>query len=265
MNKYFIIIGVLVVVIVFGFLYRAYLESEQGDRPTKTGKTRDIGIVANQNRWEFEPDVVEVDEGDTVRLTVVNQDSYDHGFAIDAFGISQRMPANGTIQIEFTAIKAGDFPYYCSVSCGSGEVDGKKRGHFDQIGKLHVRSLISETQSFGSPREQETVPVSKPEEIEENLIAQALSASMVQVANEKAVQLGYNPERLSATFDHGNQHWMAYHTSVGYVYREDTVYEFLERDEYSVVYYSASGKTIGADLWIFIDEKSGDILGVIEE
>jgi len=79
-------------------------------------------------------------------MTVINEDDYDHGIAIDAFGITQRMPANSTVKVEFVATQAGDFPFYCSVPCGEGIVDGKKRTHFDMIGKLHVRSIISSTE-----------------------------------------------------------------------------------------------------------------------
>ena len=79
-------------------------------------------------------------------MTLVNEDSYDHGIGIDAFGVSQRMPANSTIKVEFVVTQAGDFPFYCSVPCGEGNVDGVKRTHFDMIGNMRVKSLISETQ-----------------------------------------------------------------------------------------------------------------------
>ena len=72
-------------------------------------------------------------------MEVVNEDEYDHGIAIDAFGISQRMPAKSTINVEFVATQVGDFQYYCSVPCGEGSVGGKKRTHFDMIGTLHVK------------------------------------------------------------------------------------------------------------------------------
>ena len=85
-----------------------------------------------------------------VVMTVINEDEYDHGVSIDAYGISQRMPAMSTIKVEFVATQAGDFPFYCSVPCGACEsnaceVDGKRRGHFDMIGKLRVKDIFSET------------------------------------------------------------------------------------------------------------------------
>lgn len=145
MNKYLWLIIVAVVVVGGGILYSVFLRPESS-APVTTGVTREITVVAKQNTWSFVPEVIEVNRGDKIIMTVVNEDDYDHGIAIDAFGVSQRMPANGTITLSFVATQEGDFPFYCSVPCGDGVVDGEKRGHFDMIGKLNVRSLISETQ-----------------------------------------------------------------------------------------------------------------------
>ena len=145
MNKYFIIIAAIVLIIGGGFFYRAFLLPE-GSAPVSTGVVREITIIAKENTWSFQPEIANVDQGDTIIMTVINEDDYDHGIAIDAFGVSQRMPANSTITFEFVATQEGEFPYYCSVPCGDGIVDGVKRTHFDMIGKMHVRSIISATQ-----------------------------------------------------------------------------------------------------------------------
>jgi plastocyanin len=145
MNKYFILMGVVALIIAGGFGYRVFLLGEDS-KPVTTGVVREITVIAKENTWSFAPEIVDVDQGDKIIMTVINEDNYDHGIAIDAFGVSQRMPANGTIKIEFVATQPGDFPYYCSVPCGEGDVDGGHRTHFDMIGKLHVRSIISETQ-----------------------------------------------------------------------------------------------------------------------
>lgn len=143
-NKYFILIALGAVIIGGGIFYRAFL-LPQTSVPVTTGKVREIMIVARQNQWRFEPEVIEATRGDKIIATVVNQDNYDHGIAIDAFGVTQRMPANGTIKIEFVVTQEGDFPFYCSVPCGEGIVDGKKRTHFDMVGKIQVRSIVSGT------------------------------------------------------------------------------------------------------------------------
>ena len=142
MNKYLILIIVAVVLIGGGIGYRAFL-LPKSSVPVTTGNVREITVTSQKDKWNFNPELIEVDRGDTVRLTVINEDNYDHGIAIDAFGISQRMPANSTIHIEFVVTQEGDFPYYCSVPCGDGIVDGKKRGHFDMVGRIHVRGIAN--------------------------------------------------------------------------------------------------------------------------
>lgn len=139
MNKYFVIGLVVVAIIVGGIMYKLFL-SPESSAPVVTGKVKNITIIAKRDAWLFEPENIEVNQGDKVVATVINEDDYDHGLAIDAFGVSQRMPANGTIVVEFIATQAGDFPFYCSVPCGEGIVNGVKRTHFDMIGKIRVKS-----------------------------------------------------------------------------------------------------------------------------
>ncbi|MBI3495387.1 cupredoxin domain-containing protein [Candidatus Berkelbacteria bacterium] len=145
MNKYAITAIVLAVIIAAGIGYRAFL-LPKSSAPVVTGALREITITAKKDTWSFVPELIDVNRGDKIVLTVVNEDNYDHGIAIDAFGVSQRMPANSTIRVEFVATQEGDFPFYCSVPCGEGVVEGKKRGHFDMVGKLHVRSIASPVQ-----------------------------------------------------------------------------------------------------------------------
>jgi cytochrome c oxidase subunit II len=144
MNKYIIIIIVIILLIGGGVLYKQFGVSDK-DKGIETGVIKEFTIVAKKDNWRFMPDEIDVTQGDRIILTVINEDDYDHGIAIDAFGVSQRLPANGTIKAEFVVTQPGVFPYYCSVPCGEGEVDGVERGHFDQIGRINVRSLISET------------------------------------------------------------------------------------------------------------------------
>lgn len=145
MNKYFLLLGIIILILLGGVFYRVFLLPE-GSVPLVTGEVREVTITARKDRWFFDPEIIEVNHGDRVIVTVVNEDNYDHGIAIDAFGVSQRMPAKGTIKFEFVATQAGQFPLYCSVPCGEGMVDGKKRGHFDMVGRIHVRSIISATE-----------------------------------------------------------------------------------------------------------------------
>jgi heme/copper-type cytochrome/quinol oxidase subunit 2 len=99
--------------------------------------------------------VITVEKCDRVTLKVFNEDNFDHGVAIDALGISQRLPANGPIVVNFIASKSGEFQFYCSVSCSdskstgnlkdgvvqAGPYTGIFRGHFEHIGKFIVNAI----------------------------------------------------------------------------------------------------------------------------
>jgi nitrosocyanin len=153
MNKY-IILGIIIVAIVAGgAIFKSQTDTDNC--------TPDIGsdvvmtVVSKKLEWRFEPENIVVKKCDRVKLTVINEDNFDHGVAIDAFGISQRLPANGTINIDFVASKEGQFPFYCSVSCSdskstgnlpngvvaTGPYAGSFRGHFEHIGKFIVEAL----------------------------------------------------------------------------------------------------------------------------
>ncbi len=140
-NKYYVIGLILVFLIGGGLAYTTYFQSESS-KPVSSGSIKEFTVTTEKDGWRFIPDLIEVNQGDTVKLTIINKDEYDHGFAVDAFGISQRIPAKETIHIEFVATQPGDYPYYCSVPCGEGVVNGEKRGHFDQVGKIKVKAIM---------------------------------------------------------------------------------------------------------------------------
>jgi cytochrome c oxidase subunit 2 len=143
MNKYIYILIAMVAILGVGVAYKNF-GADKDKAAVNTGAVKEITITAQKNKWNWTPEDIVVNQGDTVKLTIVNEDEYDHGIAIDAYGISQRVPALGTIEAEFVATQPGDFPFYCSVPCGEGEVDGTKRGHFDQVGKIHVQHKMME-------------------------------------------------------------------------------------------------------------------------
>jgi len=89
----------------------------------ESAKTVDVSIVAKQ--WSFEPSVVTVKKGDTVKLSVESVD-VNHGLAIPDFGVSLRFGAGETVSTEFTADKKGDYSFFCNVPCGRDH--GQMRG-----------------------------------------------------------------------------------------------------------------------------------------
>jgi cytochrome c oxidase subunit II len=84
---------------------------------------KEFSIIAKN--WRFEPSLIEVNEGDTVKLTVESVD-ITHGISIPAFKVNENLQPGDKVAIEFVANKKGEFPFICSVFCGSGH--GGMRG-----------------------------------------------------------------------------------------------------------------------------------------
>jgi cytochrome c oxidase subunit II len=90
-------------------------------------------VVAS--RFAFDPAIIEVTEGDRVRLIVRSADG-PHGVEIKAFKVKKAVPrakpGDKPITIDFVAASAGQFPILCSEYCGN--------GHNDMTGTLIVKA-----------------------------------------------------------------------------------------------------------------------------
>jgi cytochrome c oxidase subunit 2 len=72
------------------------------------------------SRYRFEPDRIEVAQGEVVELVVRSADT-DHGLAIKAFKVKVKVPKSGEpVGVSFVASRAGTFRIECSEYCGSG-------------------------------------------------------------------------------------------------------------------------------------------------
>jgi cytochrome c oxidase subunit 2 len=76
-------------------------------------------IKMTAKKYEFDPNVITVKHGDEVRLIITAIDR-DHGFKLAAFHINKVLKEGEPTTIEFTADKAGTFPFECSKFCGMG-------------------------------------------------------------------------------------------------------------------------------------------------
>ena len=70
-------------------------------------------------KYNFTPSIIKVKKGDLVKLVITAGDR-EHGFKLAAFHIDQRLPKGEAVTVEFTADRAGIFPFQCSVFCGLG-------------------------------------------------------------------------------------------------------------------------------------------------
>jgi len=81
----------------------------QEQSPTR----RDVAITAREFR--FTPDRIEAAQDDLVRLTVRSED-VAYSFNIDEYRVSRRVPAGGSVVIEFRADRSGTFPFYSNLT-----------------------------------------------------------------------------------------------------------------------------------------------------
>jgi cytochrome c oxidase subunit 2 len=79
-------------------------------------------------QWQWDPGTVTVKKGELIRLIIHNADVL-HGLVIPELGVNQEIPPDGAV-IEFIAVKAGSFEFFCSIWCGE--------GHMEMQGKLVV-------------------------------------------------------------------------------------------------------------------------------
>lgn len=91
-------------------------------------EVKEFDIIARN--WEFVPNIIEVNSGDTVKLNVKSIEG-THGFRISGYDINEILELNQEVNIEFVADKEGTFSFSCSVSCG--------RGHGGMTGQLVVK------------------------------------------------------------------------------------------------------------------------------
>ena len=93
---------------------------QSGDMSPSGALKNGVRVVeVKARRYEFDPGTIVVKQGEKVRLEVTSED-VDHGISIPGYDIDQELPPKKTETIEFTADKAGTFPFHCSVYCGGG-------------------------------------------------------------------------------------------------------------------------------------------------
>ncbi len=88
-----------------------------GQAPTTSTPVHEIQVTAK--KYEFSPSTITVKKGEQVKLVITALD-HEHGFKLEAFKIEKLLPKGSPTTIEFTADKAGTFPFQCSHFCGLG-------------------------------------------------------------------------------------------------------------------------------------------------
>jgi heme/copper-type cytochrome/quinol oxidase subunit 2 len=84
---------------------------------------RALVITAEDQR--FTPARIEVVRDELVRITLRGT-AQTHSFNVDQYRIAKRIPANGSVIVEFRADRVGTFPFYCGLTADPGH--DRKRG-----------------------------------------------------------------------------------------------------------------------------------------
>lgn len=114
-----IIAGILVLLATVGTIAAALLYEEQ-----LWGGRRTIELTAQApERGNWNLPVINLVQGEPVRIKIRNIDTVSHGFAIPELGISlngtgEIKPGNVAV-IEFTPEKTGDFLFACTTWCSA--------------------------------------------------------------------------------------------------------------------------------------------------
>ena len=85
-------------------------------------------------RSHFTPERIEVNVGDEVTLKITNvEQTYDatHGFAVPIYNLNLSLEPGETQTVEFTADRAGVYPFYCTEFCSA--------LHLEMVGYLLVK------------------------------------------------------------------------------------------------------------------------------
>lgn len=93
-------------------------------------EANEVSFTVVGGSYYFEPNLIEVNAGDTVRIVFESADM-THDFVIDELNVRTPIVASGrSAEVEFTVDTPGEYEFYCSVT------DHKARG---MVGTLIVK------------------------------------------------------------------------------------------------------------------------------
>lgn len=92
------------------------------ERVTRNEETNTSEVFMTAIRSHFNPERIRVKQGDKVVWRITNMERAQdatHGFAVPYYGINASIEPGEAVKLEFTADKAGVFPFYCSEFCSA--------------------------------------------------------------------------------------------------------------------------------------------------
>jgi cytochrome c oxidase subunit II len=114
-------IGIFILSMLLFSACSSFTKQTQGPPPLPPlGETKTFDIEAKD--FEFIPNIITVNQGDTVILNLKSTD-VTHGFYLKDFNIDKKLEPNQTVQVKFVADKKGTFTFRCNVPCGEGHME----------------------------------------------------------------------------------------------------------------------------------------------
>ena len=89
---------------------------------SKTAPGNNVGEVKVFNtviqNFQYDPESINVNFGDTVRINIKNNDGVTHGISLPVFGVQEFVRPGQTTTIQFTANQRGNPETFCSTDHG---------------------------------------------------------------------------------------------------------------------------------------------------
>lgn len=128
----FIIIGIIIALGILGYVMmrgQAVVAPKTSETATITPLSQDTGasgigttvnsvkeIAVSGSEFAFSPNTINVNKGDTVKVTFTNTGKFPHNFTISELNVASKTISPGQSDtVTFVADKAGTFTYFCSV------------------------------------------------------------------------------------------------------------------------------------------------------
>ena len=97
-------------------------KTRAGREKVERGEDGVVHVYGTVIRSHITPEIIEVEEGDTVSIHLTNLERAEdetHGFALYSQNVNLSIEPGKTVSATFKADKAGVFPYYCTEFCSA--------------------------------------------------------------------------------------------------------------------------------------------------
>ena len=161
-------------------------EDEKSEFRTRPGREKIVKkdgvthVYGTLIRSHITPEIIEVEEGETVALHFTNVERAEdetHGFAINNFDVNLSVEPGKTVSATFKADKPGVYPYYCTEFCSA--------LHLEMQGYLLVRPKGVKASTDEVSEGQKYAKADYDKQIKTNVATQAVIDSVVGYITER--------------------------------------------------------------------------------